>query len=463
MARAPNLFERQSVLPVSAEALYRWHARAGAFERLTPPWQRLELVERQGSIRDGDRSVLRMRLAPLVWKRWVAVHRDHRENHGFSDVQEEGPFASFEHEHRFEETPEGGSVLVDRIHYRAPLGRIGALLGGGKICRDLERAFTYRHAVTRGDLAAHGLHASEARPLRVLVSGASGLMGSALVPYLTAGGHTVLRLVRGPARDGEAGWDPATGPLHIERWPAFDAIVHLAGENIAARRWNPAHRERIRASRVHATRVLALGLARAGRAPKVFVEASAVGFYGDRGDETLTEESGPGSGFLAQLAQDWEAAAAPLALAGSRVVALRFGAVLTPKGGALGALLTPFSLGLGGRIGSGRQHVAWLALDDALDIVLRALLDERMRGPVNAVAPEPVTNATLAATLGRVLGRPAFLPLPGWAARLLVGPMVKEVLLVSQRAVPARLLALGHTFRLGGLEHALRHLLGRQP
>ncbi len=354
-------------------------------------------------------------------------------------------------------------MLLDSIRYRAPFGPVGGWLGGRRIRRDLERAFAYRHALTRGDLAAHSSFASEARPLRVVVSGASGLVGSALVPYLTAGGHSVLRLVRGRPGAGELGWDPATGPLQVESWPDFDAVVHLAGEGIAARRWSQAQRERIRESRVGATRALALWLARAGRAPRVFVQASAVGVYGDRGDETLTEASAPGSGFLAQVGQDWEAAAAPLADAGSRVVALRLGAVLSPRGGALAKLLPPFSLGLGGRIGSGRQHMGWVALDDALDIVLRALQDERLRGPVNAVAPEAVTNAALAATLGRVLRRPAFLPLPGWAARLLVGPMAREVLLASQRAVPARLLALGHTFRFRELESALRHLLGRRP
>jgi uncharacterized protein (TIGR01777 family) len=461
MDAAPLHFERTSVLPVSADALYRWHARPGAFERLAPPWQQVHVIERHGSIHDGDRTVLSLKLAPLVWKRWVARHEGHVEGRGFSDVQVEGPFRAFRHEHRFDDAPEGGSVLSDRTTYVPPLGALGRVLVGRRIRRDLERAFTYRHALTRGDLAAHAAMGSEARPLRVLVSGASGLVGSALVPYLTTGGHTVTRLVRRAPGVGEVGWDPARGPLDVGSWPAFDALVHLAGENIAARRWSAAQKERIRASRVDATAALARGLVAAQRVPRVVVMASAVGVYGDRGDEVLREGAAPGTGFLAEVGQAWEAAARPLRDAGARLVALRLGAVLSPRGGALARLLPPFRAGVGGRIGPGTQWMPWIALDDVLDIVLRALLDERVEGAVHAVAPEALTNRDVAATLGRVLRRPTFLPLPAFAARLAFGEMAREVLLASQRVEPARLLALGHVFRFRALEPALRHMLGR--
>lgn len=459
--RPPEAFERKSPMPVSARALYAWHARPGAFERLTPPWQRLELVERAGSIFDGDRTVLRLRLAPLVWKRWVAVHRDHVEGRQFRDVQERGPFGLFEHTHAFLEAGPQASRLADRIAYRPPLGALGRLLAGGLIRRDLARAFAYRHRITHGDLAAHGRWADRT-PLRVLVTGSSGLLGSALVPYLTAGGHEVWRLVRGRAPGaGELPAAPDGAPLDTSAWPALDAVVNLAGEPIAGRRWSKAHKQRLRESRVEGTRRLAEALATLPRPPRVLVTASAVGLYGNRADETLTEDSRPGEGFLAEVGQAWEAAAGPARAAGIRVAALRFGVLLSARGGALARLLTPFRLGLGGRLGPGTQWMSWLALDDALDVVLRALHDERVKGPLNAVAPEPVTNADFSRTLARVLGRPALLPVPAWAARLALGEVAPALLLSSQRARPARLEALSHTFRTPTLEPALRHLLGR--
>lgn len=448
-------------MPVAAGMLYRWHARPGAFERLVPPWQQIRMVERHGSIRDGDRTVLRMRLAPLAWTTWVAVHEGHEQGRAFCDVQAKGPFARFRHVHRFEDAPEGGSVLVDAIEWALPMGALGRVLGGPRVRADLARAFAYRHAITRGDLAAHASLGSEARPLHVLVTGATGLVGSALVPFLTTGGHAVTRVVRGTPGPGEVAWDPATGPQEPARWPRADALVHLAGENIAGRRWSARQRERLRASRVEATQRLLEALARAGRLPPVLVSASAVGVYGDRGDEPLDEASAAGHGFLAELGQAWEASTRVAREAGTRAALLRLGVVLSPRGGALARLLPPARAGVLGPLGSGRQWMPWIALDDVLDIVLRALLDPRMEGPVLAVAPGAVRQADLARTLGRVLGRPAFLPMPGWAARVAFGPMAREVLLAGQRCTPARLEALGHVFRFRELEPALRHLLGR--
>lgn len=448
-------------MPVVAEEVYRWHARPGAFERLAAPWARLEVLERHGSIHDGDRLVLRLRLAPGVWKRWVAVHRDHLLGRRFVDVQEQGPFAAFAHTHSFEPADDGRSILRDRIVYRPPLGALGRLIAGRRVRRDLARAFAYRHRVTADDLAAHAGWGRLARR-RVLVTGSHGLLGSALVPFLTTGGHEVLRLVRGSARVGEIAYDPAAARLATTAWPRIDAVVHLAGENIAARRWSARQKERIRASRVEGTRRLAEALAALPAPPRVLVCASAVGVYGHRGDETLLDDppAAPGTGFLADTGRAWEEAAAPARAAGIRTVHLRFGALLSPAGGALGRMLPAFRAGLGGRIGPGTQWLPWLALDDALDVVLRALLDERLSGPLHAVAPEAVTQATFARTLGRVLGRPSVLPLPARAARLAFGELADAVLLASQRVVPARLQALEHRFRLPTLEGALRHLLG---
>lgn len=296
--------------------------------------------------------------------------------------------------------------------------------------------------------------------MNILVTGSTGLIGSALVSFLRAGGHQVVRLARAPLRTEEKVvlWDPEAGRLDPSELEGLEAVVHLAGESIAGR-WTPEKKARIRNSRVRGTQLLAETLARLERPPAVLVSASAIGYYGDRGDEILREESPPGRGFLADVAQAWEAATEAAAQKGLRVVILRFGIVLSPRGGALAQMLLPFRLGLGGPIGSGQQYWSWIALDDVVRAIHHALLSETLRGPVNVVSPDPVRNREFARTLGRVLGRPAFLPMPEMAVRLLFGQMGEELLLSSQRVEPLRLLASGFVFQYPDVEGALRHLL----
>jgi len=258
-----------------------------------------------------------------------------------------------------------------------------------------------------------------------------------------------------------ARWDPESGALDSSALAGVDAVVHLAGESVAGGRWTEAKKRRIRSSRVDGTRGLAASLARLERPPRVLVSASAVGYYGDRGAELLREGSAPGTGFLAEVCQEWETATEPAARARIRVVRLRIGMVVSRRGGALAAMLTPFRLGAGGPVGGGAQWVSWIAIDDLVAAILHALDTASLAGAVNAVAPEPVQNRELARTLGRVLGRPALLPLPAFAARLLLGQMADELLLASARVEPARLQATGFAFRHPTLEDALRHELGR--
>jgi hypothetical protein len=299
--------------------------------------------------------------------------------------------------------------------------------------------------------------------MKILVSGSTGLIGSALVPFLTAGGHKVIRLIRAETRPGQAAvhWDPAAGKIDSNALEGLDAVVHLAGENIAVRRWTPAQKARIRDSRVQGTRLLAQSLARLQQPPKVMVCASAIGFYGDRGEELLTEASAPGSGFLTDTCRDWEAAAQPASEKNIRVVNLRLGVVLNPGGGALAKMLLPFRLGVGGKIGSGRQYMSWIGIDDVVGVIHYALTTDELRGPVNAVAPNPVTNREFTKTLGRVLSRPTIFPMPAFAARLAFGEMADELLLASTRVKPARLQNSGYYFHHPRLEDALRHLLGK--
>jgi hypothetical protein len=298
--------------------------------------------------------------------------------------------------------------------------------------------------------------------VHVAVTGASGLIGSSLLPALTAGGHRVTRLVRGAPRPGEIPWDPAGRGLDPAALGGVEAVIHLAGEPIVGARWTASHLRRVLESRRTGTRLLAEAIAGAprGAAPRVLVSASAIGFYGDCGDRVLTEASPPGRGVLSDVAQAWEAGTGPALAAGIRVVRLRIGLVLTPAGGLLRRMLPPFRLGVGGRLGSGAQWMSWISVDDLIGAVLHALSNESVRGPVNAVSPEPVTNAVFTRRLGAVLHRPAFIPVPRTALRIVFGRMADEAILASARVLPEVLTATGYQFRHPTLEAALAHLLG---
>jgi uncharacterized protein (TIGR01777 family) len=417
MPSGSTVHERSVRLPFPAETVFAWHARPGALERLTPPWERVRVIERSGGIEDGGRVVLKVG-APFGL-RWVARHRDYEDGHRFTDEQVEGPFSQWVHLHRVEPDGRDACILTDRIEYTPPLGPVGAAAGPALIRPRLERLFTYRHEVLRRDLAAHARFAGRPR-LRIGVSGASGLIGRALVPFLTTGGHFVVRLVRKRrARDGEASWDWDLGRIDARRLEGLDAVIHLAGEPIGVR-WTHDRKRRIRDSRGIGTRFLTETLARLNRRPSVLVSASAVGIYGNRGDEPLTESSSTLAAppdFLTEVAREWEAATEPARAADIRVVLPRFGVVLSPAGGALGRMLPPFRLGAGGPLGTGRQQMSWIAMDDLIGAIHHVMMTDSLAGPVNATAPNPVSNREFAATLGRVLGRPAVIPVPA-AARV---------------------------------------------
>ena len=297
--------------------------------------------------------------------------------------------------------------------------------------------------------------------MKVAVTGSSGLVGKSLVDLLSSKGDQVIRLVRGsPTTDAmTVRWDPESGVRDPARLEGVDAVVHLAGESIAARRWNETQKQRIRDSRIHGTRALVNTVTGLTAPPKAFICASAIGYYGDRGDELLNEGSAPGSGFLADVCREWEAETEPAARQGIRVVNLRFGVILSPRGGALAKMLTPFRLGVGGRVGDGRQYMSWVALDDVTSPIHHAIVNPGLRGPVNVVAPDAVTNAEFTRVLARALSRPALFPMPGFAVRALFGEMGEALLLASQRVEPMRLRESGFRFAYPDLESALGHLL----
>jgi uncharacterized protein (TIGR01777 family) len=300
--------------------------------------------------------------------------------------------------------------------------------------------------------------------MNILVSGSTGLVGTALITALTAAGHEVIRLVRVKSRTPSKeiiGWDPAASYIDAAGLEGLDAVVHLAGEPIASGRWNAAKKARIRDSRVQGTRLLCESLSHVARPPATMICASAIGYYGDRGDEVLTESSACGRGFLAEVCRDWEAACDAARQKGIRVVNTRFGVILSTKGGALAKMLTPFKMGAAGIIGSGRQYMSWISIDDVVLAIEHALNSTGVTGPLNVVGPTPVTNREFTKTLGKVLGRPTIFPMPAFAARLAFGEMADELLLGSDRVEPRKLLENGYAFKHRDLETALRHVLNR--
>jgi uncharacterized protein len=460
MAGAGEVIERSVTVPVSAEAAFAWHDRPGALERLIPPWERAEVLERSGGIAEGARVVVRVHQGPLTL-RWVARHRDYQPGRRFVDDQVEGPFARWVHTHSFDPQGPGSCRVTDRIELTLPGAAVGRY-AGTLVRRRIERMLAYRHEVLAGDLEAHARYRDRPR-LVIAVTGAGGLLGRTLVPFLTTGGHQVVVITRRPRGADQIGWDPMAGRIDAGGLDGIDAVIHLAGEPIGVR-WTAERKRRIRESRVRGTRLLAETLARLPRPPRVLVSASGIGVYGNRGDAVLTEASPARDAppdFLVEVAREWEAAADAARPAGIRVVVTRFGRILSPAGGALQRMLPPFRFGVGGPLGSGRQWVSWAAIDDVVGAVHHAMMTDGLDGPVNVCAPEPVTSRVLAETLGRVLGRPAVVPAPAPALRLLFGEMADTALLGSQRAEPARLLESGYRFRYPGLESALGFLLGR--
>lgn len=344
-------FQYRSRIEVPVEELFAWHTRPGAFERLTPPWESARVVERNGYINDGARAVVEMHVGPFR-RKWVALHKDYIEGRQFSDTQLNGPFAAWDHTHLFEPDGPSASIMDDSIDYQLPFGLLGRL-GVPFAERRLRSLFAFRHGVLARDLATHQAYEG-GHPSKVLVTGSTGLIGSALVPFLTTSGHSVTRLVRGGSVDRPSvRWDPDAGEIDVNGLEGHDAVVHLAGESIG-QRWSEKTKREILESRVQGTRLLVESLVKLSQPPKVLVSASAMGYYGDRGDEILTEGSSSGSLFLSEVCREWEAETQPAAEIGIRVVNVRNALVLSPRGGALKPLLLPIRLGLGGRVGSGR-------------------------------------------------------------------------------------------------------------
>ncbi|MFA5905704.1 MAG: TIGR01777 family oxidoreductase [Desulfobacula sp.] len=454
-----DVYIKKTQINAPVEAVFSWHERNGAIARLTPPWAPLKLISRSGEgIQKGVRVTFQIRIFKIPMP-WVAEHIDYRENREFKDCQIKGPFAQWEHTHRFH--PEGASdmVMEDRVEFRLPFG-IFSRPFYGVAKKEFDRMFSYRHRVLKYDLENHPVDLPKKR---ILVSGASGTIGSVLVPFLQTKGHEVIRLVREKTglKEGELFWDPYNGDLDLEAAGPFDAVINLNGQDISRGKWTPEQKKKILDSRVIPTRFLVEKMKTLEKKPEVFISSSAIGFYGEGEDEFLTESSAQGHCFISEVCRQWEDASEGAAAIGIRTIRLRIGIVLTPAGGVLARMELPFRAGCGVTLSHGRQYMSWISMDDAVSGILHILNSKDIRGPVNLAAPNPVTNREFSLTLAKVFSKKVYFRFPAFLARLLWGEMGTETLLTGTRIKPEKLLKSGFSFRHETLFPALRHVLGR--
>lgn len=459
-------FSRSSTLPVSCEEAFQWHERDGAFLRMLPPWMPTELIAKKGTIRNGDSITVKTKigLIPIVFQ---ALHQNFLLNTQFEDIQLKGPFAFYKHLHKFEKIDDKKCKLTDHIHYSLPVGIVANFIGQAFVEDKLNKLFTYRHRTLKYDLYLHSKYSQ--KKFKILVTGSSGLVGSTLIPFLTSGGHQVIKLVRRKTHIetediGHAAiWNSDKGEfLNPEILENLDAVVHLGGENIASQKWSEERKQQLIESRVHFTTALCNALTKQLHSkPKTFISASGIGIFGSRDyDDILHEDSKLGDGFLANLAKDWELAAKAAAEAGIRVVHLRFGTIISLSGGVLKKMYTPYRLCLGGPFGTGRQMVSWISIVDVLGLILFAISNEKVVGALNSVSPHAVTNEQFSELLAQSLDRPSSLRIPELFVETLFGEMGRELLLAGQHAKPTKALKFGYEFIHSQLHDAFSYYIG---
>lgn len=453
----PEVFEFQSIFPCGVDELYNWHARRGALERLIPPWEKTTVVRRKGGLDPGGEVELRMHAGPIPF-RWIAHHIENSPGEKFRDIQYKGPFSSWSHTHTFK--PEGGNALLeDRIEYSLPVQSLLPSFIKRHVETTLLRTFEHRRRVLTADLELHSR--CRKKPLKILISGATGVLGRALTPFLTTGGHEVWTLVRRkPVPDkNELYWNPQNG--EIDDLPYFDAVIHLAGEYIGLGRWTDEKKKVIVESRTKGTTLLARKIAAQPNPPKVFLSASAVGFYGNTGDAVLDENLRSGEDFISEVCRLWEEAAMPAATAGIRTVLMRIGVSLSPQGGALQRLLSTSPFGLIRSFGSGNQYISWISTEDTTAAIYHAICCESLHGPVNICAPHPVTNSAFMKKLSEITGRPLLFSVPTILLKAIYGQMARDILLSGCRASCRKLQESGFIFRHTSLDEALSDMLGK--
>ena len=454
-----NIYIKKSKIKAPVETLFSWHEVNGAISRLTPPWAPLKMISRKGDgIQKGVKVTFRLSIfkIPMIWE---AQHIEYQENKLFKDHQIRGPFSKWEHTHRFASDGKENSTMEDNVEFKLPFGFLSRPFY--RFARkEFERMFSYRHRVLKYDLEHH---VGKIPKKRILVSGASGTIGSALVPFLRTCGHEVVRLVRkkGNLLEDELFWDPYNDVLDLETAGYFDVVINLNGVDISRGRWTENQKKKILDSRITPTRLIVKKMAALDQKPGVFISSSAIGFYGEGEDKVLNEDRGVGDSFISRVCRQWEDASLDAKKSGIRTIQLRIGVVLTPAGGALARMELPFKMGCGVKLSHGRQYMSWISMDDAVAGILHILGHPDLQGPVNLAAPNPVTNKEFSKTLARVFSRKLFFTMPKFIALVLWGEMGKETLLTSARVRPAKLLDNGFSFQHETLLPALKDMLGR--
>ena len=440
--------------------VFDWFERKGSFRRLMPPWEVAEEVRADETLEDGAQRIFRFPMGPIKMT-WVAEHLGYQPPEKFEDIMKKGPCRSWHHVHRFIEK-DGGTVVHDEVDYKLPMGVLGRIFGSRNVRNRLNRMFRARENRLIRDLERHSDFKHLDRK-RILLAGASGLIGKQLAAFLDTGGHEIWRLVRRTpvAGQNEIEWDPSKGTIDNSAIEGFDIVIHLGGAGIGDRRWTKSRMVLIEKSRTESTGLLARTLASLKQKPEVFLVASAIGWYGNRGDEILDEQSEAGTGFLPETCLAWEASADAARQAGIRTIHARTGVVLDASGGALEKMLLPAKMGAGGPIGFGRQWFSWISMDDQIYALHHLVMSPNTEGAYNITSPEPLQQKNFAKALGRVLRRPAFMPTPPLAIWFLYGKMGVALTTESQRVIPTRLTEEGYRFQHQDAESALRDALGK--
>jgi uncharacterized protein (TIGR01777 family) len=465
--KTESIFIKSTKIPATNKDAFDYHAREGALERLVPPWSILTVTSHEGNIRDGAISAFRVSFGVIGFK-WTAVHFGYLQDRQFQDKMVKGPFQSWIHTHSFLPSEIGHCIMEDKIAYSPPFGKLGPTLLDNNIQNILNQLFHYRHRILSNDINLWKI-AGRSKGQKILITGSHGLIGSSLIPLLTAAGeHKITRLARPPSNRNNNNtnlhsiiWDPREDKVNVKELEGFDVVVHLAGENIFGR-WTDSKKQRILESRIKSTRLLCDSLIKLANPPSTLICASATGFYGNQGNEVLTEKSKPGFGFLSDVCRKWEESTETARDAGIRVVNMRFGAVLTPKGGMLQKLLALPRFGLGLRLGDENQHISWVSIEDAIGSIFYSIINSSIRGPVNVVSPKPVTNLEFSKTLARIVKSKIMLPISQKLARMMLGELADTMITSSTLVVPNKLSSAGYRFLNPDLEDAFRLLLGRQ-
>ena len=463
--KARGVFIKSTKIPATNKDAFDYHTREGALERLVPTWSILGATSHEGNIRDGAISTLKVSLWPISFK-WTAAHFGFLQDRQFQDKMVKGPFQSWIHTHSFIPDEIGHCIMEDKIAYSPPFGKLGPILLNDTIQNNLNQLFHYRHRILINDINLWKI-ARRSKAQKILITGSHGLIGSSLIPLLTvAGEHKITRLSRPSSNRNNTNshsivWDPSDDKVNVKELEGFDVVIHLAGENIFGR-WTDKKKQRILKSRINSTRLLCDSLIKLANPPSTLICASATGFYGNQGNEVLTEESKPGFGFLSDVCQKWEESTETARDAGIRVVNTRFGVVLTPKGGMLQKLLALSRFGLSLRLGDENQYISWVSIEDVIGSIFYSIINSSIRGPVNVVSPNPVTNLEFSKTLARIVKSKIMLPISQKVARMMLGELADAMIRSSALVVPNKLSSAGYKFVNPDLEDAFRLLLGRQ-